>query len=102
MGSLCFHVTRVPDRFVCPRCKAVMSAPPDKTEITCPSCHSTLRKKAEGGAGGHKGPTLTPETDEVATKDEEQCIVCMDKKKCVLIYPCGHVCVCQGCAQRLQ
>lgn len=31
----------------------------------------------------------------------EACLVCMDAPKQFGFYPCGHVCVCSGCSQRL-
>jgi hypothetical protein len=33
--------------------------------------------------------------------EETQCVVCMDAPKDHLIVPCGHMCVCAGCAEQL-
>ena len=34
-------------------------------------------------------------------EDEMACVVCMDKPKSHLFDPCGHMCVCEVCAQRV-
>jgi hypothetical protein len=30
--------------------------------------------------------------------EADLCVVCMDARKCVALVPCGHVCLCAGCA----
>lgn len=96
--SLCFHVTRVPDRFVCPNCRAVVTAPADAKQVSCTSCRATLKRKPEQSSK----PQFDPSKDEPPAREEDACVVCLDKKKVVLIYPCGHLCVCQGCANKLE
>ena len=34
-------------------------------------------------------------------EDEMACVVCMNAPKTHLFDPCGHMCVCEGCAQRV-
>jgi hypothetical protein len=34
-------------------------------------------------------------------KDAPECIICMDRKCCVMLLPCAHANYCQECAQRL-
>jgi E3 ubiquitin-protein ligase XIAP/baculoviral IAP repeat-containing protein 7/8 len=29
--------------------------------------------------------------------EAKQCVVCLDADACVLLKPCGHMCLCQGC-----
>lgn len=38
--------------------------------------------------------------DTRAAAPEEQCIVCMDNKRCIAAAPCGHVSMCAACAGR--
>lgn len=35
-----------------------------------------------------------------STQDQARCVVCIDKPKSVALVPCGHVCMCDGCARR--
>ena len=34
--------------------------------------------------------------------DGENCCICMDGPKTHIMFPCGHQCICAGCAQSLQ
>ena len=38
----------------------------------------------------------------VMIHDREHCVVCMSTKKTHLLVPCGHMCVCEGCAASIQ
>ncbi len=51
--------------------------------------------------------TLTEEKDQLAMKldDEDQgkeCVVCKESRKEYVFFPCGHMCVCEGCAASIQ
>jgi chromosome segregation ATPase len=51
--------------------------------------------------------TLTEEKDQLAMKldDEDQCkecVVCKESRKGYAFLPCGHMCVCEGCAASIQ
>ena len=51
--------------------------------------------------------TLTEEKDHLAMKldDEDQCkecVVCNESRKEYAFLPCGHMCVCEGCAASIQ
>lgn len=34
--------------------------------------------------------------------DEQRCVVCVDNPKEVICLPCGHVCLCENCAQKIK
>ena len=34
--------------------------------------------------------------------DSLECIICMENLKEVMLEPCGHVCICRACAERLR
>jgi hypothetical protein len=37
----------------------------------------------------------------MSTDEQSLCVVCMDAPKTHAIVPCGHVCVCEECGERL-
>ena len=37
----------------------------------------------------------------LSTDEQTLCVVCMDAPKTHAIVPCGHVCICEGCAEKL-
>mmetsp|Transcript_45800 Transcript_45800/g.67130 ORF Transcript_45800/g.67130 Transcript_45800/m.67130 type:complete len:125 (-) Transcript_45800:63-437(-) len=37
--------------------------------------------------------------DQEATLEDNECVVCMTSKKQYAFVPCGHVCVCEACAE---
>jgi len=44
----------------CPRCLAVIEVSEGQREVTCPSCHATLRLPARSPSAGAPAPTPTP------------------------------------------
>ncbi len=44
-------------------------------------------------------PSFPP--DSPAEVPGEECVACLEKRACAACVPCGHVCLCGGCAQRL-
>lgn len=40
-------------------------------------------------------------TTSQSVSEDAECVVCMDKKKVVMCWPCKHVCLCEECATRL-
>jgi hypothetical protein len=43
-------------------------------------------------------PPASPAPD----AEETMCVVCMDAAKTHIVLPCGHMCVCEACAQLLR
>ena len=41
------------------------------------------------------------QTEEKTESDENMCKICYENTMDVLLYPCGHVVICAGCAQKL-
>lgn len=63
----------------------VQSKPPDNSE-------RTFRKQ----------PTFTHSKEDNQVKAEEGlCVVCLDKKYTHLCAPCGHLCLCVGCSEKV-
>jgi hypothetical protein len=62
------------------------------------------KKKKQGKPGPITYPDPLPEKDEqpIATNDAEQCIVCMDLKATTIMIPCGHICLCRRCVEKLK
>ncbi|KAG5490274.1 hypothetical protein JKF63_00394 [Porcisia hertigi] len=47
-------------------------------------------------------PLSSPKfTDEVASRDKQLCVVCMDRPRCYAFLPCGHISCCQECTKSL-
>jgi hypothetical protein len=42
-----------------------------------------------------------PPAAPAAQAEEELCVMCLDARKDHIILPCGHQCVCKGCAGQL-
>lgn len=40
--------------------------------------------------------------DRLEEKDnEEQCVACLDRPRCVILKPCGHMCLCEECFEKV-
>ena len=48
-------------------------------------------------------PLSEPQTEAEAEEidENEECCICMDKRRSIVFLPCGHVCVCNTCAKDL-
>ena len=64
--------------------------------------------KGIGGRGGRGGRGLgrestcsAPSTAAIPSPDEKLCVICMDEESTHVNVPCGHACLCQGCAALL-
>ena len=48
---------------------------------------------------------VAEEDTKAATAEElmlNECVVCLDAPKNCLLIPCGHLCVCETCAERIE
>jgi len=45
---------------------------------------------------------LVLEILDVGNPDDDMCCICMDKPKDSIFYPCGHMVLCFGCAERFK
>ena len=63
----------------------------------------------EGSVGMDRPPPVNPGSSaaqgsggERAGNEESECVVCLVNAKTQLLWPCGHVCVCTGCAAQVK
>ena len=54
-------------------------------------------QEAQAQLGSSVVPPAAPHPD----AEETQCVVCFDAPKDHIIVPCGHMCVCEACAEQL-
>lgn len=57
--------------------------------------------KKENNKENNKKIKLNEKKDISTEIEEEQCIICLDNKKCILYVPCHHVASCNQCAQKI-
>lgn len=38
----------------------------------------------------------------VEDKEKDFCVVCLERIKCIVLVPCGHLCLCISCSSRLK
>jgi hypothetical protein len=55
-----------------------------------------MLQQVQAQLGSSVVPPVAPAPDE-----EDQCVMCFDAPKDHIIIPCGHVCVCEACANQL-
>mmetsp|Transcript_29610 Transcript_29610/g.40887 ORF Transcript_29610/g.40887 Transcript_29610/m.40887 type:complete len:389 (+) Transcript_29610:28-1194(+) len=87
--------------------------PEDNTKIEkkCPECGflavyggETLYCSRCGSRLDGQQQISTPESTPpapstpAAESSQMECVVCMDAAKCVLLFPCMHLCLCEGCS----
>lgn len=67
-----------------------------------------LRREGDTAVPAAPEPSAPPEEPPSPTApplqgDEEksECVVCMEQEPQTVFLPCGHVCCCQGCCERL-
>ena len=86
-------------------------APPGLEESTAPGAPCTSRADAAGrvvqrvGPGGevHEAPAkLSAEAPGGSTAAVEECVVCLDVPRSHAMVPCGHLCVCENCAEEIR
>ena len=58
-----------------------------------------MTSSRSGGATGGGGDSSADPSSAAAA---EECMVCSDNKRDVLFQPCGHVCTCATCADRVK
>jgi hypothetical protein len=62
-----------------------------------------LRLREERERSTRSSTTPTPEPQPTEVQDEsDDCVICADAKKTMVFVPCGHMCVCMGCADGLK
>lgn len=78
----------------------------DKCKLSEPS--SEVKSKLEKiqcykcNQNGHysdKCPNL--QKPSVANTDKDNCVICLETRKCKLLLPCKHLCLCEGCSEKV-
>ena len=59
--------------------------------------HQDLQNTDDSNSEGEVG-----EREVIEVPDSLECIVCMTNMKEVMLEPCGHVCICRDCADRMR
>lgn len=47
-------------------------------------------------------PNLRDELDKSKEENNKLCCICLDQPKSIVLLPCGHICVCEGCGKSVQ
>jgi len=74
--------------------------PPEEEE---PSCQAASCRAACAATSDAPGPSEEADRAPLAERQlsESECQICMDAKKCMVLIPCGHLCLCEGCSRAI-
>jgi len=62
-----------------------------------------LRLREERERSARSSTPTTPEPQPMEVQDESNdCVICTDAEKTMVFVPCGHMCVCISCAEKLK
>jgi uncharacterized protein YbdZ (MbtH family) len=54
--------------------------------------------KEEESGESTDAPTSDGEESKKELTDDNSCIICLEKERCVALIPCGHLCLCRDCS----
>jgi hypothetical protein len=74
--------------------KASIAAPDAEASTAAPGAEVVVKERTEGG---HERK-FQEKADDMA---QSECCVCLDEAKSHAFVPCGHLCVCAGCAESI-
>jgi len=57
------------------------------------------KKRSSAGTGGEEEEEV--HEDDVPKRDEEACVVCMERLPQIICVPCGHLCLCLTCHDKM-
>lgn len=98
---------------------AALLAEEDRGDHTASKRRSKTKKKGRRGKASQDQPKEDADPDStekglsaavnqlelsgtpLSTDEQTLCVVCMDAPKTHAIVPCGHVCICEGCTEKL-
>uniref|UniRef100_A0A1B6G7Y8 RING-type domain-containing protein n=1 Tax=Cuerna arida TaxID=1464854 RepID=A0A1B6G7Y8_9HEMI len=57
--------------------------------------------KAEGSGSGNTRKSMRSQAFDTEVPDAVKCVICMDNPREVIMGPCGHVCLCEDCMEKI-